>query len=141
MAAYCRKYFFLHLTEESVERNILDDSPVPANDFCAPPNADDFIEDLVDYNWLKFLKLQDKSLTFIQKKMTQIMGPLAKIWMAIDGARKWQEQNNDFTVIDMLKLVEQTVILVGQANATCLYERRLNFLSKIMKGVKKAKEK
>ena len=29
MAAYCRKYFFQHLTEESVKRNILDDSPVP----------------------------------------------------------------------------------------------------------------
>jgi hypothetical protein len=40
----------------------------------------------------------------------------------------------------MLKLVEQVVVLVGQANATCLYERRLNFLAKIMKCVKKTKK-
>ena len=89
---------------------------------------------------MKFLKLHDKSLAFIQKKITQVMGPLVKIWSAIDGARKGQEENDKFSVMDMLKLVEQVVVLVGQANATCLYERRLNFLAKIMKGVKKAKE-
>jgi hypothetical protein len=58
------------------------------------------------------------------------MGPLVKIWSAIDGARKGQEENDNFSVMDMLKLVEQVVVLVGQANATCLYERRLNFLAR-----------
>lgn len=140
MAAYCQKYFYQHLTEDSIKRNILDAAPVPANAFCTPPKVDDFVEDFIDFNAMKFLKMQDKSLTFIQKKIAQIMGPLAKIWQAVDGARKGQEENSEFTVLDMLKLVEQTVVLVGQANATCLYERRVNFLAKIMKGVKKAKE-
>ncbi|XP_034301275.2 uncharacterized protein [Magallana gigas] len=140
MAAYCQKYFYQHLTEDSIKRNILDAAPVPANAFCTPPKVDDFEEDFIAFNAMKFLKMQDKSLTFIQKKIAQIMGPLAKIWQAVDGARKGQEENSEFTVLDMLKLVEQTVVLVGQANATCLYERRVNFLAKIMKGVKKAKE-
>ena len=35
--------------------------------------------------------MQDKSLAFIQKKIAQIMGPLAKMWQATDGARKGQE--------------------------------------------------
>nr|XP_022313740.1 uncharacterized protein LOC111118515 [Crassostrea virginica] len=140
MASYCRKYFYKHLTDESIKRNILDDAPVPTNAFCNPPKVDEFVEDFIDYNSMKFLKLHDKSLAFIQKKITQIMGPLVKVWSAIDGARKGQEENNEFSIMDMLKLVEQVVVLVGQANATCLYERRLNFLAKIMKGVKKAKE-
>lgn len=140
MATYCQKYFYQHLTEDSIKRNILDAAPVPANAFCTPPKVDDFVEDFIDFNALNLLKMQNKSLTFIQKKIAQIMGPLAKIWQAVDGARKGQEENSEFTVLDMLKLVEQTVVLVGQANATCLYERRVNFLAKIMKGVKKAKE-
>lgn len=40
----------------------------------------------------------------------------------------------------MLKLREQTVVLVGQANATCLYKRRVNFLAKITKGFQYAKD-
>ncbi|XP_055998702.1 uncharacterized protein LOC130047476 [Ostrea edulis] len=137
MISYCRKYFYKHLTDESIKRNILDDAPVPSNAFCNPPKVDEFVEDFIDYNSMKFLKLHDKSLAFIQKKITQVMGPLVKVWSAIDGARKGQEENDNFSVMDMLKLVEQ---VVGQANATCLYERRLNFLAKIMKGVEKAKE-
>jgi hypothetical protein len=105
-----------------------------------PPKVDEFVEDFVHYNSMKFLKMQDKSMAFIQNKIGQIMGPLAKMWQATDGARKGQEENAKFSVLDMLKLLEQTVVLVGQANATCLYERRVNFLAKIMKGVKKAKE-
>ena len=57
------------------------------------------------------------------------MGPLVKVWSAIDETRKGQEENNEFSILDMLKLVEKVVVLVGQANATCLYERRLNFLA------------
>ena len=50
MAAYCQKYFYQHLTDDSIKRNILDAAPVPANTFCAPPKVDDFVEDFVDYN-------------------------------------------------------------------------------------------
>jgi ribosomal protein L30/L7E len=82
---------------------------------------DEFVEDFIDYNSLEFLRLHDKSLAFIQKKTTQVMGPLLKIWSVIDGAREGQEENDNFSVMDMLKKVEQVVVLVGQANATCLY--------------------
>lgn len=68
------------------------------------------------------------------------MGPLAKIWQIVGGARKGQEENLEFTVLDMLKLIEQTDVLVGQENSTCLYEWRVNILEKIIKCVKKYKE-
>lgn len=58
------------------------------------------------------------------------MGPLAKIWQVVGGARKGQEE----------KLIEQTDVLVGQENSTCLYEWRVNILEKIIKCVKKYKE-
>lgn len=58
------------------------------------------------------------------------MGPLAKIWQVVGGARKGQEE----------KLIEQTDVLVGQENSSCLYEWRVNILEKIIKCVKKYKE-
>lgn len=68
------------------------------------------------------------------------MGPLAKNWQIVGGARKGPEENLEFTVLDMLKLIEQTDVLVGQENSTCLYEWRVNILEKIIKCVKKYKE-
>jgi hypothetical protein len=127
MAAYCQKYFYQYLTDDSIKRNILNAAPVPANAFYTPPKVDDFVEDFFYYNSMKFLKMQDKSLAFIQKKIGQIMEPLAKMWQATDGARKGQEENAEFSVLDMLKLIEQTVVIVSQANATCLYERRVQY--------------
>ena len=53
MAAYCQKYFYQHLTEDSIKRNILDAAPVPANAFCTPPKVDDFVEDFIDFNACK----------------------------------------------------------------------------------------
>jgi hypothetical protein len=40
---------------------------------------------------------------------------------------------------DIKELIDKTILMVGQANTTCLYERRLNFLGKIMSSAKKAK--
>lgn len=83
---------------------------------------------------MKFLKMQDKSLTFIQKKIDQIMGPLASIWKAVYRARRFGVHSSRHLETG------RTVVLVGQANATCLYERSDNFMAKIMKGFKKAQE-
>ena len=68
MTSYCRKYFYKHLTDESINRNILDDAPVPSNAFCSPPKVDEFVEDFIDYNSMKFLKLHDKSLALSKRK-------------------------------------------------------------------------
>lgn len=45
------------------------------------------------------------------------------MWLSLLGnwIQKCQEENFEFTVIDMLKLiVVKTVVLFGQVNATCL---------------------
>lgn len=90
------------------------------NAFCTSHTVDYFVEDSIDFDAMKFLKMQDESPAFIQKKIAQIMGPLAEIWQTVDGKQKGQEKNSEFIVLNTLKLIEQTVVLVGQANATCL---------------------
>lgn len=39
----------------------------------------------------------------------------------------------------MVKLLEKTILMIGHVNVTCLYERRINLLAKILKSTKKAK--
>ena len=81
---------------------------------------------------MRFLILQDHSLKTIQKKVAQVMGPLSKLWVEVDS-------NNSSDVKPSIDMFEVKELLVGQTNATCLYERRLNFLAKIMSSAKTAK--
>lgn len=137
-AKYAKKYFKLHLTEEKIRSCILEDAPIPGNEFLNPPEIDDYIEDLVaDHKSMKFLKMHDSSLKFVQKRVAQCMGPVSRIWEELDKAHEGHTSTMD--IEDVVKLLEKTIIMIGQVNVACLYERRINFLAKILKSTKKAK--
>lgn len=137
-AKYAKKYFKLHLTEEKIRSCILEDAPIPGNEFLNPPEIDDYIEDLVaDHKSMKFLKMHDSSLKFVQKRVAQCMGPVSRIWEELDKAHEGHTSTMD--IEDVVKLLEKTILMIGQVNVACLYERRINFLAKILKSTKKAK--
>lgn len=66
---------------------------------------------------MKCLKQHIKGLAFIQKNIIQIIGPLVKSVQPLMGPGK--------VLLDVYAQVgrEQVIVLVGVANATCLYER------------------
>ena len=140
MARYVEKYFNTHLLENCVKDKVLEDSPIPDNAIFTPPNVDEFAEDLIcDRKAWRFMKLHDNSFKFIQKKVAQVMGPLYKVWSELDGVNHGKEAS-EMLIEEVLKLIEKTVLLVGQVNVARLYERKLNFMAKILKGLKLAKQ-
>ncbi|CAC5416231.1 unnamed protein product [Mytilus coruscus] len=140
MASYVQKYFSTYVSESCLKEKVLGDSLVPSNAILSPPSIDEFIEDLIGNRkaW-RFMKLNDNSLKFIQKKVALIMGPLFKMLQEIDGANHGKE-TSEMSITEVLNLIERTVLLVGQVNVACLYERRINFMAKILKGMKQAKQ-
>lgn len=136
---YAQNFFNTHIAEDVIKSEILKLSPIPVNTFLCPPECDEFIEDMIyDETAMRVLKLQDHSLVQIQKKLSQIMGPLSKLCMEVDS-NDFSQTKPSIDMFDLKELIEKTILLIGQTNATCLYERRLNFLAKIMSSVKKAK--
>nr|XP_034313074.1 uncharacterized protein LOC117684547 [Crassostrea gigas] len=112
-ANYAKKYFKLHLTEEKIRSCILEDAPIPGNEFLNPPEIDDYIEDLVaDHKSMKFLKMHDSSLKFVQKRVAHCMGPVSRIWE--DKAHKGHTSTMD--IEDVVKLLEKTILMIGQVN-------------------------
>lgn len=65
------------------------------------------------------------------------MGPLSKIWEEVDDLTRSQSKMN---INDLKTLIEKTILLIGQTNFACLFERRLNFLAKVMSSAKNARE-
>jgi Rps23 Pro-64 3,4-dihydroxylase Tpa1-like proline 4-hydroxylase len=83
---HARKYFTTHVAEDIIQSEILKSAPISVNTFLYLPAADDYIEDMVnDPNAMIFLRIQDHSIMHIQKKLSQVMGSLSKLWSEVDS--------------------------------------------------------
>ena len=56
------------------------------------------------------------------------MGPLSKIWTAVELARLSQQDSVEVNLKEIQELVEQTVLLMGQAMNSISYYRRFYML-------------
>lgn len=81
--------------------------------------------------------MNDSALKFVQKRLSQCMGPLWKIWEEVDDLDKNKSSMN---VEELKELIEKTILMIGQTNVACLFERRLNYLAKIMHSAKLARQ-
>jgi hypothetical protein len=74
----------------------------------------------------------------VQSRVSNVVGPLGKLWLALEevGTRKSDTQLDLYAC---LKLVEQSITLIGQANVSLLYTRRLGVLTRLTGEMKKAK--
>jgi hypothetical protein len=78
----------------------------------------------------------DKSLMNTQQRLFHAMGPLPKIWGKIDEARK-HSTPPEFSLDEVLSLLEQFVLMLGQVYVSFNFHRRTNFLVKLFKDGKK----
>ena len=67
------------------------------------------------------------------------MGPVSKVWQALESSTTAPDNEADLTSEDLLNLVQQTVLVAGQTNKTISYHRRLSALAGAMKSSSQAK--
>ena len=67
------------------------------------------------------------------------MGPLSKVWHTLENFTTAPDHEADLTIEDLLHLVQQPVLLVGQTNNTMSYHRRLSTLAGTMKSSSQTK--
>lgn len=61
------------------------------------------------------------------------------MWKETDDVNRGKEKS-EMSIPEILNLIERTLILVGQANVSCLYKRRVNSMAQILKGMTPAKQ-
>ena len=65
------------------------------------------------------------------------MEPLCKLWESLEKSNK--EQDSSVSINDLIKFVNQSIILLGQTNIALPYHRRLSALDGVMKSIIQAK--
>ena len=74
-----------------------------------------------------------------QQKILDVLGPLSRLWKGLEDIKNAPGDTVPMSVEDHIKLIEQTVLLLGQASNSILYSRRFQILKTLIKDPKKAK--
>ena len=73
-------------------------------------------------------------------KTTNILGPLSKVWYAIEKVRDSSQDKIKISMKELTKSLEQSVMLTGKTYNTISYYRRSNILTSVLKDSRKAKQ-
>ena len=137
MAKYANSNFNQYVQERDSKESILTENPVPSN-ITEVKKLDEFMSNLLKENNQTSVCTKETTLEKIQKNI-DVMGPLSKEWHDLESATTAPDDEVALTIEDLLNLVQQTVLLVGQTNNTISYHRRLSALAGAMKSSSQAK--
>ena len=80
----------------------------------------------------------DLSLEKVQQKIVNVMGPLARVWKALEDVKNGPTLT--LSLEEVATNMDKTVLLLGQAFQAATHHRRFNALSSVMKDHPKLKE-
>ena len=136
--AFVSQYFTEWLGEHTIKESILEMHPVPDHHMLTPAKLEADMVDLLHDNAKAPVKLTDASFVKVQTKVDQAMAPLSLLWVTLEDVAK--SGNDKCDLKSIMQLVEQTVILLGQASVAADHNRRLSLLSSFFRDPRKASE-
>ena len=136
MGEYANHHFNSYIRDKDIEEQLFTKSPVPSNLLQVKP-LDDFIRSLLPS---QTVTTSDHQMERFQGKILEVMGLLSRLCKGLEGIRKApSDEAVEVPVDKFVTLVEQVILLLGQASCSVSYTRRLNILKMIMKDPRKAK--
>ena len=113
------------LRNTSQSNKICEVHPVP-NNLKQVKKMDKFLKDLLkEKNENNSLTI-DEILGKIQKWALSVMGPLSKVWLKLENAKKFDAP--PLSLFENQSLIEQTICLLGQKSNSISYQPRYNIL-------------
>ena len=138
MEKYANKHMIKFINDKVITDTVLVDQPVPSN-LVKPLKMDEFFKDMLEERKMKSQLAWDQILEKLQHKTVNVYGPLSKVWLTLEDALASDVQQPVIDLEELAKLVEQTILLLGQSFNAVTYHRRLSALTGIMADNKKAK--
>jgi hypothetical protein len=141
---YAKAHYRYYLPEDAI-RETLEENPRPNHRFLKVERIDPSVEAGLrkrfknqKYRADRALK-SDETLRRAQEKVLRLAGPLLKLYTKLRKVRKGKRLNK-LNLKKVLRMVEQSVVLAGQANVGVRYARRLALTTEFVGSRKKAAE-
>lgn len=135
LVEYFKEYLEKFIPEKDLKDKVLDENPVPAN-FPKVRKLDEFLFQFLNSHEERL----DTSLSKIEGKIWDILGPLSKLWFDLENLNNVpQDGEIELDLHSLLEKTHKSVILLAQAINATMYQRRLYILSAVCKDSFKAK--
>ena len=133
IASYVNQNFEKYISEKSLKEGILNQNPRQEN-LVQAKKLDDYLQTLMKEKKKSNESQFDTLLEKVQNKNLDVMGPLGKLWQAVDNVTSYKGEGTPPTlsIENAQQLIEQSVMLLGQTNNLLQYERRKNVLNSVM---------
>ena len=128
LASYANTQFEKYIPGKSIHDAICEVHIVP-NNLNQVKKIDEFLRDLLKKKKKNNSLAVDEILRKIQKRTISVMGPLSKVWLKLENAKK--SDAPPLSLDEILRLLEQTIGLLGQTSNSISYHRRYNILSSV----------
>ena len=93
---------------------------------------DEFMKDLIFEKRAGSLEVEaDSNLVKLQQKLLDVMGHLFKVWTTVEKANNFPFKEVEVSLFQILKNLDQTVMLLDQAFNNISYTRFFNTLNQI----------
>ena len=139
MHKYLNEKFKIYVKDKAIQESVFDSNPVPDAESLKIPKVDGYLNEIFDTLGKSYGRESDGTLSKTQARINNVMGPLGKLWLNLEKVRT-DDSTDELDLFDCLKLVEQSVTLLGQANVSLTYARRLSILGRLTGDMKKAKK-
>ena len=94
MRKYAKNKFLKHISDIDLKESILDKNPVPTN-FVSRQKLDDYLQEILSETGKKDEIFSDRSLMKAQGNLTNVMGPLSRLWAYFDNLKKYDKGVTD----------------------------------------------
>ena len=128
LASYAKTQFEKYIPEKSIHDAICELHPV-RNNLNQVKKMDEFLRHLLKEKNKNNPLAVDEILGKIQKRTLSVMGPLSKVWLKLENAKK--SDAPPLSLDEIRSLLEQTIYLLGQTSNSISYHRRYNILSSV----------
>ena len=139
MEEYLSDKFTHYVKDKAIQDSVLDSNPLPEVNCLNTPKVDDYLGELFQSLNKSYGKESDGTLSKTQARISNVMGPLGRLWLNLEEVRTGKSPE-ELDLFECLRLVEQSVTLLGQPNVSLTYARRLDILSRLTGDAKKAKK-
>lgn len=132
---YVKKHFSTYISDSDLKNCILKENPVPTN-VPKPATLDNYLKSILEERHKPYVVTEDKASSKIQQKLTDVMGPLSRVWSVIQKGLTSENGLIEQSMEELNGLIEQSILLLGQANNSITYGRRVRVLTALMKDTK-----
>ena len=136
MEEYLSDKFTHYVKPKAIQDSVLDSNPLPEVNCLNTPKVDDYLGEIFESLNKSYGKDSDGTLSKTQARISNIMGPLGRLWLNLEEVRAGKS-SEELDLFECLRLVEQSVTLLGQANVSLTYARRLTILGRLTGDAKK----